>query len=508
MAFIFPEDKNDFTAPNGVTYHWDGTKWVTKTYNGAEADVRLPYRLGTDKAARSARSGEPAVELVDAEDNFSNVKFFGVNGIQIESRIDGIQIDGSELIGGDVALDSYATIEYSDTKDASLQNQIDELGITKGKVARYTTENTSGVPVSRPGQLSVNTSFPPNVNMVSFGIEDSDGVLTKPMADGDIIEFVDVSSGTVSRYQITDATAAPTAVGVAYISGDNHFVRDEEEQVYIYPQNASGASKEYVDEQDALAVKKAGDTMGPNAYIRWDSGGLAFDANNQRQSIIYKASDSFTQWTAYNGNGIKLTARDGEPGGGRTYIDLKTADSGGTEGEEDGYRMKLFHVATPKNDFDGANKKYVDNAVSNSGGGGGTAGIILNLWTYRGQKNSSSGLNDGEFGSKKMANGVLELYLAGKNSQGWFYHPTRPNSTAEYDHQITNSQPGSPMTVTDKYGRCLWYAETKKIVFNKGGSSGVMVEAIKYRAQYDNLVDGDQYILNVAGFLSPVLGWS
>ena len=30
MAFIFPEDKNDFRAPNGVTYSWDGDKWVTK----------------------------------------------------------------------------------------------------------------------------------------------------------------------------------------------------------------------------------------------------------------------------------------------------------------------------------------------------------------------------------------------------------------------------------------------------------------------------------------------
>ena len=32
MAFVFPEDKADFLAPNGVTYSWDGTKWVTKTF--------------------------------------------------------------------------------------------------------------------------------------------------------------------------------------------------------------------------------------------------------------------------------------------------------------------------------------------------------------------------------------------------------------------------------------------------------------------------------------------
>ena len=46
MAFIFPEDKADFKAPNGVTYSWDGVKWRTKTYSGAEPDARLPYRLG------------------------------------------------------------------------------------------------------------------------------------------------------------------------------------------------------------------------------------------------------------------------------------------------------------------------------------------------------------------------------------------------------------------------------------------------------------------------------
>ena len=118
MAFIFPEDKADFKAPNGVTYSWDGIKWRTKTYSGAEPDARLPYRLGTDKAARSARSGEPSIELVDAEDNFSNVKFFGVNGIECESTIAGIKIDGHQLIGsGDIDLTKYATIDYSDAED-------------------------------------------------------------------------------------------------------------------------------------------------------------------------------------------------------------------------------------------------------------------------------------------------------------------------------------------------------------------------------------------------------
>ena len=36
MAFVFPEDKADFTAPNGITYTWVGNRWRTKSLNGEE----------------------------------------------------------------------------------------------------------------------------------------------------------------------------------------------------------------------------------------------------------------------------------------------------------------------------------------------------------------------------------------------------------------------------------------------------------------------------------------
>ena len=488
MAFIFPDDKNDFTAPNGVTYHWDGTKWVTKTF----------------------KADESALEDYATEQ-------------WTEEKIAEAMLDGT------VALDSYATIEYSDTEDAKLQNQIDELGVTKGALSTYACAAISLPAQPRNGECIFNDATASSALVVGFGAEDKDGQLTKPILNGDIIEIE--KDGIVSRYRVLDNASAPSMVACEFVSGDQTFAVGQEYVVYIYPQNEAGASKEYVDAQDALLqgqidnkvntddiedkfIEKDGDEFGADKYLKFPGGGIQFSSiadSDSRKSFLYNASDSVTQWSAYNGSSIKVTARDGDPGGGRTFIDIQNADSGGEEGADGGYRMKLYHVATPTADYQAANRKYVDEAIaaiSPPADGGGAAGIVLNLWTYRGQKNSSSGLNDGEFGSKKMANGVLELYLAGKNSQGWFYHPTRPNSTAEYDHQITNSQPGSPMTVTDKYGRGLWYAETKKIVFNKGGSSGVMVEAIKYRAQYDNLVDGDQYILNVAGFLSPVLGWS
>ena len=407
--------------------------------------------------------------------------------------------------------DLLARVQAGEAEQQRIKLDIEELGITKGSVARYKITATNIGAAGRNGELYVNNAAAADVQAMSFAPFDLNGQPTKPCNVGDIVELVQAAAlanvGEVSRYRILSGDS--NALTVEYLSGTNDFEVDQTQEVYIYPQNEEGVSKEYVDAQDELLVKKSGDTMDPNSYLKFASGGLIFNTvSDVRQSVLYEANENLTQWTAYNGKSIKITARDGDPGGGRTYIDVRTADSSGTAGEDDGYRMKLYHVATPTSDFDAANKKYVDNAVSNSGGG--TAGITLNLWTYRGSKSSSSGLNDGEFGSRMLSGNVLELYLAGNNSQGKIYHPTNTNNAIfEYSHQITNSgQAGSPLTVMHKDGRCMWYAETKKIIFNKGNVSGVMIEAVQFRAAVNLLTEGDQYMLNVAGFLSPVSGWS
>jgi hypothetical protein len=159
------------------------------------------------------------IELVDVDGNFCGLHVKGANGITV-------------------------------SEDDTYGNQ--SMVITKGKVARYTTTEINSVPnVSRPGQLAVNNADPTEVTLVSFGTEDLDNILTKPMANGDIIEFVDAVEGNINRFTILDAAGAPTLVAVEHVSGDNSFVVGEDEQVYIYPQNASGATKNYVDAQDA-----------------------------------------------------------------------------------------------------------------------------------------------------------------------------------------------------------------------------------------------------------------
>ena len=63
------------------------------------------------------------------------------------------------------------------------------------------------------------------------------------------------------------------------------------------------------------------------------------------------------------GNALKIRASD-VGGAQRTFIDIKNADQNGGDGTDDGYRMKLYHVADPTGPQHAATKAYVDSQVS------------------------------------------------------------------------------------------------------------------------------------------------
>ena len=338
MAFNFPEEKADFTAPNGVTYAWDGTKWVTKTFR---ADEAMLEGYATERWTEE--------KIADA------------------------------MLEGEVDLSTYATIDYSDTEDAKLQNQIDELGVKKGALATYQCAAVALPYNARNGECVFSDATASAVLVLGFGAEDKNGQLTKPILDGDIVEVE--TGGVISRYKVLDANQAPNMVAVEFVSGEQTFATGRDYDAYIYPQNEAGASKDYVDAQDALLqdqidnkvntddiegkfIEKDGDEFNVNKYLKFPGGGLSFyNSSDGKQGYLYSASDNVIQWTAYNGNSIKITARDGDPGGGRTFIDIKNIDSSGDEGADDGYRMRLYHVTTPTESHHGANAKYVDEAV-------------------------------------------------------------------------------------------------------------------------------------------------
>ena len=72
MPFAFPETKEDFVAPNGVTYTWEDNRWRTKSYelNDSKLSQYLPLsggaltgNLRTDSLIKSVRSTGKAFEV-------------------------------------------------------------------------------------------------------------------------------------------------------------------------------------------------------------------------------------------------------------------------------------------------------------------------------------------------------------------------------------------------------------------------------------------------------------
>ena len=72
MSFAFPETKEDFVAPNGVTYTWEENRWRTKSYelNDSKLENYLPLSGGnltgtlkTNSLIKSTRSTGKAFEV-------------------------------------------------------------------------------------------------------------------------------------------------------------------------------------------------------------------------------------------------------------------------------------------------------------------------------------------------------------------------------------------------------------------------------------------------------------
>ena len=262
VPVVYPKavDGEEWINPlTQVTYKYNEPKKQWINVNGGIVSVQ-------DKRPATPQTGSLWFDTED--DELTLYIYTGAEWVPAAPPVslDGINatIDAALVVQDDLK----ARVQAGEIEQQKIKLDIEDLSVTKGKVARYTCTSISGGFVSRSGELAVNSDDPAVVNQVSFGIEDADNILTKPMADGDIIEFVDAVSGKVSRFKIDDASSAPTAVIVQYTSGDNGFALNEEQQVYIYPQNEAGASKAYVDGQDALLadqitekLTKTGDTV-------------------------------------------------------------------------------------------------------------------------------------------------------------------------------------------------------------------------------------------------------
>ena len=385
MAFVFPEDKADFTAPNGVTYAWDGNKWRTKKY--ALNDEKLAeYLTKNNPRATGALTVSPVdwmeqsrfcvtngssayfILKPSSTPERSQIQYWGmtegdrdlatVGYVKNQLTVGGEEIDFGKFVKQD-EFDSDQAAQ--DQLIAENRRSIEELEVTKGPVSRYECKGTSFNVASRNGDLYVNDATAANVTAISFAPFDLNGNPTRPVGTGDIIEFVESANlksvGQVSRFRV-DSGDDPTALTVTYLNGENNFEVGETEEVYIYPQNEETASKEYVDSN--FLPLAGGELTGPLRIKRGDekthpqwkispNGGSDYATN------IYSLEGPMRIRTSHTGD-------EGEHKGSHIVLDPDVAGGGADQ------TTKIYKVPLPNQPDMAASKAYVDQEVAAGGG--------------------------------------------------------------------------------------------------------------------------------------------
>ena len=216
--------------------------------NSIEIPDQLTYQIQTDKILRS---GEPAIELVDSEGYYSNVKFEATGGLTVSSSASSIIIDGSGIDGGgDVNLDNYYT-----------KDEIDNQFTLRGVGYTYLMSSFNGTPTIRPGELHTNNRLAGQITFISLGTEDDNGKQRRDPIEGDTIELYDSVGVKFYRYLIN--SVADTSYGVTFQGSDD----DRNDPlgmgypflVYLYPTHISSAN--YYDKtaaDDRFMSKKPG----------------------------------------------------------------------------------------------------------------------------------------------------------------------------------------------------------------------------------------------------------
>ena len=136
MAFIFPEDKADFTAPNGVTYHWDGVKWVTKTFKSDESALEDYVKTETFEAGQERQDTDFAADQDRQDAEISTIEF------KLDTSV-GLQFKGVYTFKVDADCDAayLACMAAAGVDNNAIQNCIrDQVACENGKVSSGTFE--------------------------------------------------------------------------------------------------------------------------------------------------------------------------------------------------------------------------------------------------------------------------------------------------------------------------------------------------------------------------------
>ena len=105
-------------------------------------------------------------------------------------------------------------------------------------------------------------------------------------------------------------------------------------------------------------VLKNGDTMTGHLNFDLTGIGIKFNSGDTLFGDLKRIDNNTVVFRAENSKNFKIQARDTN-NSSRTFFDVQTNNSSGTQGSDSGYRCKIYHLADPTNDYHAANQRYV-----------------------------------------------------------------------------------------------------------------------------------------------------
>ena len=408
-SFTFPADKLDFTAANGITYTWDvgEEKWRVKTFKTDDPDTKLPYRVETEPA------GDPQIQLVDAQDNFSSVKLVGTNGIDITTDgPDTLSLDGATLTpratfeadqarqDEDIAvLDSdVTTLQARVTVGENVQNSIQgEQTVQNDQINALETQIQLLTGVKAVGKWTyrrrVESSAPrPPATSTFYGTH-KDGIdnvllswsdtyllmINKTDIQGNNFTFSDFEEGDKVEIIATDGSSAVYGTITNNPSNDvyaNMIIDVErfrngpvEEKEYLISAYRPGSSSPEVDLDilDGRYLVKTGDTMTGQLKLQQTQLSIVKEDGTQQYKINPNTSDHYTNIYSFNCEdgygGVRLRVAPGNNTDGyKTFLQATFQEQTLGNGTHP-VTTQLNWLRTPTVSHHAANKQYVDDSV-------------------------------------------------------------------------------------------------------------------------------------------------
>ena len=465
MAFVFPEDKQDFKAPNGITYTYYDGAWVVKSY-GEKLDLSSYVQQDVFDADQSRQDTEIANEAAINETQSDQINLLETQ-IQLlaQAQVAGRWNYVRNISGGSVRPPATKTFfgTHKDGAEVVLRDWVDARLLMISKTDLTDTVYTF-------------TDF----------------------EEGDKVEIL-ATDGSSACYGTVTNQPTQEAYGnlVIAVERSTSGPRDNKEYILsVYRPGAVGGEVD-LDILDGRYLVKTGDTMTGQLKLEQTQLAAVKADGTQQYKINPNTSDYYTNIYSFNcadgGGGVRLRVTPGNNTEGyKTFLQATFKDNI-IDGTNHGVETQLNWLRTPISTHHAANKQYVDDAVD----GLATeqyvddevqkiAGRPQLLWT-RVDKSAES-LDIGEF------------YISSSNNSIYMHPKAIGNIDLNMESSVDKVTGIKHMVSVHKYNGSINYSIVcTEISFNNGANKYIKLTASEVLC--DDYTDDDQQCrLNIPGF--------